>query len=131
MVIQLHRFMIVIIARPLASLMALVGLVICILLAGCATPGSKMNYLEAGMSKAQVFELLGPPASTSRVANRTFLNYSVAVPIYDGWGSTSIVPHYVVLENGVVTEWGNQNQIQSPVSTTSNQSTHVQDSEVR
>jgi len=86
-----------------------------------------MSLLEPGMTKAQVYDLMGSPTSTSRVANRLFLNYDIYMRMA---GHMQMVPHFIVLEKGVVTEWGTQAQVQSPVSTTVNQSVHVQDAEV-
>lgn len=89
-------------------------------------PPSPLNSIEKGMTKSQVIMLAGQPIGTAQVADRQFLDYNFTRPLNDGWGSVALVPHYIVLEDGVVSEWGPKDQILAPSSTTSNENAHVQ-----
>ena len=54
-------------------------LIILILLLGCATT-PKINDVKLGMTKKEVVEVMGTPASTSAQGNTMYLNYSLYDP---------------------------------------------------
>ena len=44
---------------------------------GCQTPASKINAVHIGMSKAEVFAVMGPPVSVTADQTAEYLNYSL------------------------------------------------------
>ena len=108
------------------NFLLLCSLVLPLLFSGCVVPPNPLNSIEKGMTKAQVISIAGQPIGTAQVADRQFLDYNFQRPLNDGWGGYALVPHYIVLEDGAVSEWGPKDQVRPPSSTTSNENLHVQ-----
>lgn len=71
---------------------------------GCATAG-KMNYISVGMTKQEVLQVLGSPASTSAQGNAEYLNYRFSETSNQaGYGIT--IPYYVRIIDGKVESYG-------------------------
>jgi SmpA / OmlA family len=70
-------------------------------LAGCATFSEKMNELSIGMTKEQVIEVLGQPASTSAKDNLQYMKYKFR-------RDNQLLPpqHFVRLVDGKVDAYG-------------------------
>lgn len=78
--------------------------VICILLCGCAT-AYKMNSIRVGMTRAEVVQVMGTPASTSSKGNTEYLNYRLSETDDQAfYGVTK--PYYVRLIDGRVDSFG-------------------------
>lgn len=78
-----------------------------LLLVGCAFTNTarKMNALSLGMTKADVIDSLGSPASTSATEGVEFLNYSF--PENDSDAMYGIArPYFVKLKDGKVVAYG-------------------------
>jgi outer membrane protein assembly factor BamE (lipoprotein component of BamABCDE complex) len=74
------------------------------LLAGCAT-AHKISQVKLGMTRDQVIETMGPPASTSAKGSTEYLNYSLSET--DDQAFYSITkPYYVRLVDGRVDSYG-------------------------
>lgn len=52
-------------------------LLVAALLSACQSPANKINSLAAGMSKAQVLDILGPPRETTAIGDREILLYKL------------------------------------------------------
>ena len=74
--------------------------VFALLIAGCAT-APKMNQITVGMTKQQVIEVLGQPASTSAKPNVEYLSYRLS---HQFWGYEH--PYFIRLINGRVDAYG-------------------------
>jgi hypothetical protein len=72
---------------------------------GCAATASKMNNVSVGMTKSQVIEVLGTPASTSAKDGVEYLNYRLSETSDDAFmGYTK--PFFVRLIRGKVEAYG-------------------------
>ena len=67
---------------------------------GCAGSSKKMNLLKLGMTKQEVIDAIGEPASTSAKRNTVYLNYHLSA---GGFYSDS---YYVRLLDGKVDAYG-------------------------
>lgn len=76
----------------------LLGLV----LTGCQTTARTFNKIKPGMSRDQVVEIMGQPASVSRVRDTEILRYEVKETMNDWYPD----PYYVQIRNGQVISSG-------------------------
>jgi hypothetical protein len=83
--------------------LSLLAVAILALGAGCAHTPRDMNRLSVGMSKAQVYAVLGEPLSTGAQDGTQVLRYRLAS---SSWGSSSTEPYYVRLVDGKVESYG-------------------------
>jgi hypothetical protein len=67
---------------------------------GCAGSSKKMNQLKLGMTKQEVIDAIGEPASTSAKRNTVYLNYNLSA---GGFYSDA---YYVRLLDGKVDAYG-------------------------
>jgi hypothetical protein len=67
---------------------------------GCAGSSKKMNQLKLGMTRQEVIDAIGEPASTSAKRNTVYLNYHLSS---GGFYSDS---YYVRLLDGKVDAYG-------------------------
>jgi len=75
-----------------------------LLIAGCAT-AHKISSVQIGMTKEEVINVMGPPASTSAKSGTEYLNYSLSETDDQAfYGITR--PYYVRLINGKVDSFG-------------------------
>ena len=101
---------------------------------GCNPIGpqlSALSRLSQGMSKQQAVDAIGYyPDSTSVIAGREFLTYSLCARVERDPinrcvnGCLSKEKHVVVLDNGIVTEWGRDRDI-GKRSTTTNRNPYL------
>ena len=84
------------------------------LLAACAT-ANKISGVQLGMTKDEVFRVMGNPISVSAQAGLEYLNYVLSEPhdsAFRGWTTAYYVrgirttPYYVRLINGKVESYG-------------------------
>jgi hypothetical protein len=68
---------------------------------GCAGSSKKMNQLKLGMTRQEVIDAIGEPASTSAKRNTVYLNYHLRA------GSFYTDAYYVRLHDGKVDAYGN------------------------
>lgn len=80
------------------------AIVLCLLLAGCATSG-KINRVQLGMTKQQVIQTMGQPVSVSAQAGSEYLNYKLSETSDDAFVGVT-TPYYVRLINGKVDSFG-------------------------
>jgi len=71
-----------------------------VFLFGCAGSSKKMNRLKLGMTKQEVIEAIGEPASTSAKRDKEYLNYHLTT----GGFYTNV--YYVRLLDGKVDAYG-------------------------
>jgi len=74
------------------------------LLAGCASPGKKLNHLSIGMSKEQVLDIMGTPESTKAMNPREVLVYSDTERPFGA--PARYTQYWVVLVDGKVFQFG-------------------------
>ena len=67
---------------------------------GCAGSSKKMNLLKLGMTRQEVIDAIGEPASTSAKRNTVYLNYHLSS---GGFYSDA---YYVRLQDGKVDAYG-------------------------
>ena len=75
-------------------------MIIMIVLTGCATTG-KMNKISIGMSKSEVIDLMGTPASTAGIGREETLRYNLYDTQFDTYSE-----YWVVLNDGKVYKYG-------------------------
>jgi len=88
--------------RPLSALALLIGL----LLVGCSAGPSRIEGVEAGMSKAEVIAVLGEPRATSVISGAEYLTFKVWRSFWRRQPGNYRDVHYVRLAGGRVTEHG-------------------------
>ena len=79
-------------------------LCVIVILLGCAT-AHKISLVRIGMTKEEVIQVMGPPASTSAKENTEYLNYQLSETddqAFDGITKS----YYVRLINGHVDSYG-------------------------
>jgi hypothetical protein len=82
----------------------LLGLVACVVIAGCATAG-KIGGVRIGMTEAEVVAVMGKPASVSAQGRSKYLNYALSETDDQAfYGLTS--KYYVRLIDGKVESFG-------------------------
>jgi len=67
---------------------------------GCAGSSKKMNLLKLGMTRQEVIDAIGEPASTSAKRNTVYLNYHLSSGGFYGDA------YYVRLQDGKVDAYG-------------------------
>ena len=88
--------------RTLSALTLLIGL----LLVGCSAGPSRIEGVEAGMSKAEVIAVLGEPRATSVISGAEYLTFKVWRSFWRRQPGNYRDVHYVRLAGGRVTEHG-------------------------
>jgi hypothetical protein len=88
--------------RRLSALALLMGL----LLVGCSAGPSRIEGVEAGMSKAEVIAVLGEPRATSVISGSEYLTFKVWRSFWRRQPGNYRDVHYVRLSGGRVTEHG-------------------------
>lgn len=81
-------------------------------LVGCAT-AHKMNNISLGMTKQQVIQTLGPPASTSATTGVEYLNYRFSETDDHAFAGIS-TPYYVQILDGKVAAYGRSGDFKVP-----------------
>ena len=82
------------------------ALLICLLLVGCSAGPSRIEGVEAGMSKAEVIAVLGEPRATSEISGSEYLTFKVWRSFWRRQPGNYRDVHYVRLAGGLVTEHG-------------------------
>lgn len=82
------------------------ALLICLLLVGCSAGPSRIEGVEAGMSKAEVIAVLGEPRATSEISGSEYLTFKVWRNFWRRQPGNYRDVHYVRLAGGRVTEHG-------------------------
>ena len=82
------------------------ALLIGLLLAGCSAGPSRIEGVEAGMSKAEVIAVLGEPRATSEISGSEYLTFKVWRSFCRRQPGNYRDVHYVRLAGGRVTEHG-------------------------
>ena len=82
------------------------ALLIGLLLAGCSAGPSRIEGVEAGMSKAEVIAVLGEPRATSVISGAEYLTFKVWRSFWRRQPGNYRDVHYVRLAGGRVTEHG-------------------------
>lgn len=88
--------------RTLAALTLLISL----FLVGCSAGPSRIEGVEAGMSKAEVIAVLGEPRATSVISGSEYLTFKVWRSFWRRQPGNYRDVHYVRLTGGRVTEHG-------------------------
>ena len=86
--------------------MRLMAILFALAISGCATPtAKKMNALSLGMTKAEVIQVMGEPASTSAAGGREILVYNLS-PNDDVAQYRVTLEYWVALVGGKVVSYG-------------------------
>lgn len=88
--------------RSFSAVTLLIGL----LLVGCSAGPSRIEGVEAGMSKAEVIAVLGEPRATTVIAGAEYLTFKVWRSFWRRQPGNYRDVHYVRLAGGRVTEHG-------------------------
>lgn len=78
----------------------------CLLLTGCATPASKINGVQLGMSKADVIKIMGQPSSITADQEAEYLNYALTETPALFSSAYVATPYAVKLQGGKVVAYG-------------------------
>ena len=100
------------ISEGLARSTRLTAVALCIFAGGCAPMNRHFSDLHSGMPRQQVIELLGKPVSAAGTTGQETLFFRLASSFLDTDGSDTR-EYYVVLREGVVTEYGERNDEQT------------------
>lgn len=84
-------------------LISVIGVCSVLLLSGCVT-GNSVRQLTPGMSRAEAIDVMGPPDGVMVEGQFEALSYSNR--LMSGW-SWDRTDYYVILEDGIVTQYGN------------------------
>lgn len=83
-----------------------VALLLSLILIGCSAGPSRIEGVEAGMSKAEVIAVLGEPRTTTLIAGSEYLTFKVWRSFWRRQPGNYRDVHYVRLSGGRVTEHG-------------------------